>query len=212
MKVFMKIACPSCGMHYEVDSSSLGRYFRCTECQTLFLGLNAKSVKEPQFVVKEDGENAGEGAAAAETAPEAGEAVAVEADAEAVVADDEVQELEAPVIYPEQDVEAEKETSNEAEKKKYSITFDCIRITPMQLFGAVAVFFAVLLVVAVVAICVANSRVNNLRISHAQVDTRYAELKNALDKLEYKLDKLSDENRQLKSQIRDLSEKVKAAQ
>ena len=210
MKVFMKIACPSCGMHYEVDSSSLGRYFRCTECKTLFLGLNAKSVKEPQYVAKEDEENAGEGVVPAEAAVENGDVVAVEADAEAAEAENEELDQEAPVIYPEQDVEAESETAAEEEKKKYSITFDSIRITPMQFFGAVAGFFAVLLLVAVIAICVANSRVNHLRISHAQDDTRYAELKNALDKLEYKLDKLSDENRQLKIQIRDLSEKVKA--
>ena len=212
MKNVMKIACPSCDMHYEVDSSSLGRYFRCTECKTLFLGLNAKSVKEPQYVVKEDEENAGEGVAPAETAAENGGAVAAETAAEAVVNDAEVQELEAPVIYPEQDDEAEKETANEDVKKNYSITFDCIRITPMQLFVAVGGFFAVVLLVSIIAICVAHSRVNSLRISHAQGDTRYAELKNSLDKLEYRLEKLTDENRQLKNQVRDLSEKVKTAQ
>ena len=83
----MKIACPSCGMHYEVDSGSLGRYFRCTECKTLFLGLNAKSVKEPQYVAKKDEEHTGstageDGIAITENEAEVLEAVEVVDDAQ----------------------------------------------------------------------------------------------------------------------------------
>ena len=58
----MKIECPECGQHYEVDSSMIARHFCCTECKTLFLGLNAKPVKNTKFVPKgevaEGGENA----------------------------------------------------------------------------------------------------------------------------------------------------------
>ena len=45
----MKVGCPKCGQHYDVDASMLDRYFRCTECKTLFLGLNAKSVKPVKY-------------------------------------------------------------------------------------------------------------------------------------------------------------------
>ena len=197
----MKIACPSCGMHYEVDSGSLGRYFRCTECKTLFLGLNAKSVKEPQYVAKKDEEHTGstageDGIAITENEAEVLEAVEVVDDAQ-----------EVPVIYPEQI-----EVPEAVAEKSSSITFNAIRITPMQLFGAVAGFFALLLLAAVIAIWVAHSRVNNLRVTHAQGDTRCAELQNAIDKLEYKLEKLADENRQMKLQIKDMTEKIKSAQ
>lgn len=48
----MKIECPECGQHYEVDSNDLDRHFRCTECKTFFLGLNAKAVKVQKFVPK----------------------------------------------------------------------------------------------------------------------------------------------------------------
>ena len=200
---FMKIACPSCGMHYEVDSGSLGRYYRCTECKTLFLGLNAKSVKEPQYVAKEDEEHTGstageDGTAVTENEAEVLESVEVVDDAQ-----------EAPVIYPEQIEEPEAEAVAE---KSSSITFNAIRITPMQLFGAVAGFFALLLLAAVIAIWMAHSRVNNLRVTHAQGDTRCAELQNAIDKLEYKLEKLADENRQMKLQIKDMTEKIKSTQ
>lgn len=49
----MKIKCPECGQHYEVDANALDRHFRCTECKTLFLGLNAKAVKVQKFVPKD---------------------------------------------------------------------------------------------------------------------------------------------------------------
>ena len=45
----MKIACPECGQHYEVDSNMLDRHYRCKECKAFFLGLNAKPVKSIQF-------------------------------------------------------------------------------------------------------------------------------------------------------------------
>ena len=48
----MKIECPECGQHYEVDASMLDRHFRCTECKTFFLGINAKAVKVKKFVPK----------------------------------------------------------------------------------------------------------------------------------------------------------------
>ena len=197
----MKIACPSCGMHYEVDSGSLGRYFRCTECKTLFLGLNAKSVKEPQYVAKKDEEHTGSTAGEDVTAVTENEAEVLEA----VEVVDDAQEV--PVIYPEQI-----EVPEAVAEKSSSITFNAIRITPMQLFGAVAGFFALLLLAAVIAIWVAHSRVNNLRVTHAQGDTRCAELQNAIDKLEYKLEKLADENRQMKLQIKDMTEKIKSTQ
>lgn len=197
----MKIACPSCGMHYEVDSGSLGRYFRCTECKTLFLGLNAKSVKEPQYVAKKDEEHTGSTAGEDGTAITENEAEVLEA----VEVVDDAQEV--PVIYPEQI-----EVPEAVAEKSSSITFNAIRITPMQLFGAVAGFFALLLLAAVIAIWVAHSRVNNLRVTHAQGDTRCAELQNAIDKLEYKLEKLADENRQMKLQLKDMTEKIKSNQ
>ena len=58
----MKIECPECGQHYEVDSSMIARHFCCTECKTLFLGLNAKPVKNTKFVPKGEGGEGGENA------------------------------------------------------------------------------------------------------------------------------------------------------
>ena len=91
----MKIACPSCGMHFEVDSDSLSRYFRCTECKTLFLGLNAKAVKEPQYVPV-DGAGDAENSAAEEPVP----TISAE---DIEVTDEQV----APEILPEEQGEAE---------------------------------------------------------------------------------------------------------
>lgn len=60
----MKIECPECGQHYEVDASMLDKHFRCTECKAFFLGINAKAVKVKKFVPKSsvsaDADNAGE--------------------------------------------------------------------------------------------------------------------------------------------------------
>lgn len=53
----MKIECPECGQHYEVDSSMLDRHFRCTECKTFFLGLNAKVVRTQKFVPRNSAED-----------------------------------------------------------------------------------------------------------------------------------------------------------
>ena len=190
----MKIACPSCGMHFEVDSDSLGRYFRCTECKTLFLGLNAKSVKEPHFVALDDADDA-ENAAAEEVQKIAAE--------DTDVAEDEA----APEIQPEE-VEAEKEPF----LKRSSITFESIRITPVQMFGAVAGFFALLLIVAVIAIWVAHSRVNTLQVTHARGDIRHVELQSSIDKLERDLEKAAAENALLKQQLADLNRKVEVIQ
>lgn len=65
----MKIGCPQCGQHYEIDANMLDRYYRCTECKTLFWGLNAKPVK--QLVAKsnkksEKSEDSGDGESAVE--------------------------------------------------------------------------------------------------------------------------------------------------
>ncbi|MBE6370093.1 MAG: hypothetical protein E7056_08050 [Lentisphaerae bacterium] len=60
----MKIACPECGQHYEVDSNMLDRHYRCKECKAFFLGLNAKPVKSIQFKSKDDGADNADGKAA----------------------------------------------------------------------------------------------------------------------------------------------------
>lgn len=191
----MKIACPSCGMHYEVDADSLGRYFRCTECKTLFLGLNAKAVKEPQYVAADD----------------AGDAEKAD-DAVPTITAEEVEnagEQSAPEILPEEQGEAEEK---ESVLKRSSITFESIRITPVQMFGAVAGFFALLLVVAVIFICTAHSRVSSLQVSHAKSDTRHVELQSSIDKLERDLEKALGENAQLKQQVADLNRKIEVIQ
>ena len=59
----MKIACPQCGQHYEVEAGMLDRYFRCTECQMLFRGLNAKPVKIRKFRRKNKDQDAAESVA-----------------------------------------------------------------------------------------------------------------------------------------------------
>ena len=67
----MKIACPVCNQHFDVEANMLDRYFRCTECKTLFLGLNAKLVKEPKFVRKSEVDGAEENVAENEFSGEA---------------------------------------------------------------------------------------------------------------------------------------------
>ncbi len=45
----MKIGCPNCGQHYEIETGAIDRYFRCTECNTLFRGINAKPISVKKF-------------------------------------------------------------------------------------------------------------------------------------------------------------------
>ena len=59
----MKIECPECGQHYEVDASMLDKHFRCTECKAFFLGINAKAVKVKKFVPKNLTEGQGDAVA-----------------------------------------------------------------------------------------------------------------------------------------------------
>ncbi len=54
----MKIGCPNCGQHYDVDASALDHYFRCPECNTLFRGINAKPVKLRKYKRKNKDNNA----------------------------------------------------------------------------------------------------------------------------------------------------------
>ena len=45
----MKIGCPNCGQHYDVEAGALDRFYRCTECGEIFQGINAKPVKAKRY-------------------------------------------------------------------------------------------------------------------------------------------------------------------
>ena len=45
----MKIGCPNCGQHYDVDAGAIDRFYRCTECGEVFQGITAKAVKARRY-------------------------------------------------------------------------------------------------------------------------------------------------------------------
>ena len=62
----MKIGCPNCGQHYDVEAGALDRFYRCTECGEIFQGINAKPVKAKRY--RRKSKNAGASSAAASSA------------------------------------------------------------------------------------------------------------------------------------------------
>ena len=104
----MKIACPVCNQHFEVEANMLDRYFRCTECKTLFLGLNANVVKEPKFVRKSE----------------------LESSEEEVYENESVELADATTEKIEKSVEADEEVAVEEPKT-------ATRTTPIEVFGEI---------------------------------------------------------------------------
>lgn len=45
----MKIGCPNCGQHYDIDAGAIDRFYRCTECGEVFQGITAKTVKARRY-------------------------------------------------------------------------------------------------------------------------------------------------------------------
>lgn len=173
----MKIACPQCGQHYEVEAGMLDRYFRCTECQMLFRGLNAKPVKERKFKRKNKTDNSAEDIAAnvdGENSDLKSATVAV------AVADMEKEAAEAEARFWEKSLEEDALAEKAVSYRKHSINW-------------MACLFAVCLLVLIVTfvlVLLANSKVSDLVVTHKSIDSKGVEYKERLMKLEQNVEKL----------------------
>ena len=216
----MKIECPKCGQHYEVDSSALDRHFRCTECKTFFLGLNAKAVKVQKFVPKDsvekenDPEDKTEGIAENTSADpvNAGNAV------EVVSAVKAVQVVKAVVPAVPQNVE----TENKNEKKQPEVAAvsvakaeetaeSAVKITREQtseipFLGAVvvinrilAVAAGILVLVALALILVQKSQLDNLKKENSKLERTQVDLSRKVEALMSLADKYNQCNGELEA-------------
>ena len=194
----MKIECPKCGQHYEVDSSMIARHFCCTECKTLFLGLNAKPVKNTKFVPKGEGSEDGEKAASenSEKSPEAatlnavGNSAAAEAaagEAAAAVAVDSAKTEGSETAPAEKSVEAD--NGENSEKPVVKITrLDPLLDIPIlgsavMLNRLLAMGTGILVVVALIWLGVQNSKISKLQKSNANLLKGQEELRGQVDAL-----------------------------
>ena len=194
----MKIECPKCGQHYEVDSSMIARHFCCTECKTLFLGLNAKPVKNTKFVPKGEGSEDGEKAASenSEKSPEAATlnavsnsaaAEAAAGEAAAAVAVDSAKTEGSETAPAEKSVEAD--NGENSEKPVVKITrLDPLLDIPIlgsavMLNRLLAMGTGILVVVALIWLGVQNSKISKLQKSNANLLKGQEELRGQVDAL-----------------------------
>ena len=175
----MKIACPQCGQHYEVEAGMLDRYFRCNECQMLFRGLNAKPVKVRKFRRKHKNTDVADAGAEAtqndvNSADPAATTVAVAVEGMA----DEAAEAEASFWKKclEEDADAEKA----AGYRRYTINW----------IACAAGVSLLVLIAAFVLTLLANSKVNELRDGHKTFDDMGVVYKERMTKLEQDIEKL----------------------
>ena len=177
----MKIACPQCGQHYEVEAGMLDRYFRCTECQMLFRGLNAKPVKERKFRRKIKVADAA--AAGADVAAAAADTPDLTATTAAVAVEDMAKEAaEAEAKFWEKSLEEDAVAEKAARFR--GISFNFMAYLPLVCLILLAVTFVLALV--------ANSKGNDLAIQYQAIDNKGIEYKDQLTKLEHEIGKLQN--------------------
>ena len=173
----MKIACPQCGQHYEVEAGALDRYFRCTECQMLFRGLNAKPVKVRKFRRKNKAvdETSGNEAAALEVVTDINPAATTAAVA---VENMEKEAVEAEARFWEKSLEDDAIAEKAVRYSKPSVSLHLI----------VTMICVVLLAVTFAMAMIANSKVNDLLSDHKVIDGKEAAYKERVEKIEQHLE------------------------
>lgn len=151
----MKIECPQCGQHYDVDSSMLDRHFRCTECKTFFLGLNAKTVKEVKYKRVEHAADDSTGATEENNA----------APADSPVGKTDESEVKLPAADPENENRDNKSLDKkiaaafpEEEMPTYSRT--AFKAGSLERIGIVAALLMCVFLIILLLVC--NSRLNDV--------------------------------------------------
>ncbi len=194
----MKISCPVCGQHFEVEANMLERYFRCTECKTLFCGLNAKVVKERKFrrksevadgeedVIREEFEVAG-------STGDTSAAITVETS-------ELPDSIEPEKVKEEYWEEALQKDALERAQNTGKISLD------FNLFKWVPVICLVMLVVTFVLALVTNSKVNDLIAGHEEFGSKGASFKKRLTGVEEQYAKSAQQLQQFKSNIDRLTD------
>ena len=179
--MLMKIACPQCGQHYDVEAGMLDRYFRCTECQMLFRGLNAKPVKERKYKRKskaagQSAENAEESLHEIENPAPGSTTAAVEVDSA------DFESVEAEAKFWEKSLEEDAVAEKAVNYRKRSINFAAY----------IPVACIVLLLVTFILAMFANSKVNDLTAEQANFGNKGTAYKERLEKLEQRLEALQN--------------------
>ena len=172
----MKIACPQCGQHYEIEAGMLDRYFRCTECQMLFRGLNAKPVKERKFKRKNKAAEDAEKREAADS--NISEADPTATSVAIAVEDMEKEAAEAEALFWEKSLEEDALAEKAVNIRKHNINWAAY----------LPVICIIMLAVTFVLAVLTNSKVNELSAGHKVFDDRGSEYKERLDKLEQRVD------------------------
>ena len=225
----MKIECPKCGQHYEVDSSMIARHFCCTECKTLFLGLNAKPVKNTKFVPKGEGGEGGEKAVSenSEKSPEAvtlnavsnsAAAEAAAGEAAAAVTVDSAKTEGAETVPAEKSVEADNGENSEKPVVKITRQDPLLDIpilgSAVMLNRLLAMGTGILVVVALIWLGVQSSKISKLQKSNTNLLKGQEELRGqveALTVLSGKVDRNAEAVEDLRSKYTKLIEDTTVA-
>lgn len=205
----MKVACPNCGQHYDVEASALDRYFRCTECKTLFLGLNAKSVKQQKFKRRKKEEQpetfddtmiAAEDPATEYAAEEALNLVRQDqASPDTAELEDEATENKTVTAVP-VEVDWDQVNADIAEEPKSKLDF----LAGMDLALWLGICCAVVMVFLVVMLFVCSGRINELRSVQFENQHRVNDLLTKVESLERRVESLSREADRLRENVIDL--------
>lgn len=197
----MKIGCPECGQHYEIDSNMLDRYYRCTECKSLFWGLNAKPVKTVKFKRKK----AADDEAADDTAAIDNALKLVETTAEEKVEDISAEKEEPTAV--ESDGETAVGTLENGAEDKENIWLE----SDVPVIHAVepvirwerpaAVAALVLALIALITAWVGNSRGNDHDDALAALQNKCKEQLKQINTMEQKLISLQNDNQYLREHL-----------
>ena len=175
----MKIACPQCGQHYEVEAGMLDRYFRCTECQMLFRGLNAKPVKIRKFRRKNKDQDAAESVAEPPTEENTVNPASTTAAVTVENIEDEAIEAEARFW--------EKSLENDA-RDEAAMRYQ----TSVNWSGIISIVCLILLAITMFLAVYAFSEVNALTDKQSYFGSKGSEYKERLAKLEQRLDNVQN--------------------
>ena len=217
----MKVACPNCGQHYDVAANALDRYFRCTECKMLFLGLNAKSVKIQKFKRKNQGDDS------ADQIDISGNTDMVLTDSAEISETVEIAESELTVLAPaEEPQDAAEENGNDTVASNKTVAAMPVEVnwgpdeiveddpSEGRFFGSglnlailQVICGAVVLVLLVAMMVIWNGKINNIRSVHSENHSRINDMQNRIESLERQIDALSREAARLRENVIDLERK-----
>ena len=202
----MKIGCPNCGQHYEIEAGAIDHYFRCTECNTLFRGINAKPVKVKRFRRKSKSREPEAAIAAAlhtiEPEDDALHPVAAEASDEAASGAD---HADAPDETASESAPPAEESADESAEWPMEEAVPVlqphnrlIRERIGVLLGVLAVLVALILIGAILRL---NGRLKEVQLRNAAYAAESARQNNALLDLQDQNDALVDTLQKLQDQF-----------